>query len=219
MKLGPGQQRWAARVASWVIRFLGRAVRWRTEVPVATARLLAEERPVILAFWHGRLLMIPVAYLRAGRRRVNVLISEHGDGELISRTIAHFGFGSVRGSSRRGALKAMRDLIRKVQEGADFAFTPDGPRGPAHQVQSGVIDLARRTGYPILPVTYSVRRGKVFSSWDGFLLPRPFTRGVFCWGEPHWVDAGDDSERARADLETAMQQLTRHADELAGRTA
>jgi len=217
MKLGPRQQRWAARAASWVVRFLGRAVRWRTEVPAATSRLLAGDRPVILAFWHGRLLMIPVAYLRAGRRRVNVLISEHGDGELISRTIAHFGFGSVRGSSRRGALKAMRELIRKVQEGADFAFTPDGPRGPAQRVQSGVIDLAKRTGYPILPVTYSVRRGKVFASWDGFMLPRPFTSGVFCWGEPHWVEQGTDPEAARAVLERAMLELTHHADHLTGR--
>ncbi|MFP4616384.1 MAG: lysophospholipid acyltransferase family protein [Thiohalorhabdus sp.] len=219
MKLGPRQQRWAARLASWLVRFLGRSVRWRTEVPEATERVLRSDQPVILAFWHGRLLMIPIAYLRAGRRHVHVLISEHGDGELISRTIAHFGFGSVRGSSRRGALKAMRDLLRKVREGTDFAFTPDGPRGPAWEVQSGVIDLARRTGYPILPVSFSARHGKEFSSWDRFLLPRPFTRGVFCWGEPHWVAEEADLEAARAGLERSMQELTRHADRLVGRRA
>ena len=217
MKLTPRQQRWAARAVAWLVRLLGVTVRWRTEMPPATTRLLAAADPVILAFWHGRLLMIPVAYRRAGRRHVHVLISEHGDGELIARTIGHFGFDTVRGSSRRGALKAMRELIRKVRDGGDFAFTPDGPRGPAQTVQPGVIDLAGRTGYPILPVTYSTRGGKQFASWDRFLLPRPLTRGVFCWGEPHWVDAATDSEQARAALESAMQELTRHADRQVGR--
>lgn len=217
MKLSNRQQRWVAAAAAWWVRLLGVTVRWRTETPAATARLLAGPDPVILAFWHGRLLMIPVAYRRAGRRRVHVLISEHGDGELIARTIGHFGFDTVRGSSRRGALKAMRALIRKVRDGGDFAFTPDGPRGPAFQAQPGVIDLARRTGYPILPITFSTRGGKQFASWDRFLLPRPFTRGVFCWGEPHWVGPETDSETARAALEAAMVQLTDDADRRVGR--
>jgi hypothetical protein len=217
VKLSPRQQRWAARLAAGWIRLLGRTVRWRTETDPAAAELLASDRPVILAFWHGRLLMIPVAYLRAGRKRVHVLISEHGDGELIARTIAHFGFDSVRGSSRRGALKGMRELIRKVRDRGDFAFTPDGPRGPAFEVQPGVIDLARRTGYPILPVTFSSRGGKRFASWDGFLLPRPLTRGVFCWGAPHWVAEDTETEAARAGLEAAMRGLTDHADRQMGR--
>ena len=217
MKLSRRQQRWAARLAAGVIRLLGVTVRWRTQTPEATRALLAGSDPVILAFWHGRLLMIPVAYRRTGRRHVHVLISEHGDGELIARTIGHFGFDTVRGSSRRGALKAMRELLRKVRDRGDFAFTPDGPRGPAETVQPGVIDLARRTGYPILPVTYSTRGGKRFASWDRFLLPRPLTRGVFCWGEPHWVGGETDSERARAALEDAMQELTRQADQQMGR--
>jgi hypothetical protein len=206
-------------LTSWLVRLLGRTVRWRSEAPAEARALLAADQPVILAFWHGRLLMIPIAYLRAGRRHVNVLISEHGDGELISRTIAHFGFGSVRGSSRRGALRAMRDLIRKVREGGDFAFTPDGPRGPAFRVQPGVVDLAQRTGYPILPVTFSVRGGKEFASWDRFLLPRPFTRGVFRWGEPLWVTDEDDSEQARTELEARMCALTQEADRAMGRPA
>ena len=218
MKLSARQQRWLARAAAWWIRLLGWTIRWRTEAPEATRQLLAGHRPVILAFWHGRLLMIPRAYLGAGRKRVHVLISEHGDGELIARTIAHFGFDAVRGSSRRGALRGMRELIRKVRDGGDFAFTPDGPRGPAFEVQAGVIDLARRTGYPVLPVTFSTRGGRQFASWDRFLLPRPLTRGVFCWGEPWWVDDDTATEQARAGLEAAMRRLTEHADRTVGRT-
>jgi hypothetical protein len=209
--------RWAAVLAAATIRLLAWTGRWREQVPEATAELLASQRPVILAFWHGRLLMIPLAYLRRGRRRIHVLISEHGDGELISRTIGHFGFDSVRGSSRRGALKAMRELIRRMRDGGDFAFTPDGPQGPRYTVQPGVVDFARRTGYPILPVTFSARWAKVLGSWDRFMLPIPFTRGELAWGEPVWVGPDDeDSESVRARLETAMRELTRQADERMG---
>jgi len=217
VKLGPRQQRWAARLAAWVIRLLGWTVRWRTEVPAETARLLAGKAPIIMALWHGRLLMIPLAYRNAGRRHLNVLISEHSDGEVIARAIAHFGLDSVRGSTKRGALKGVREMIRRIQGGGDFAITPDGPRGPAFRVQPGIIDLARRTGYPILPVTFSARGGKQFASWDRFLVPRPLTRGVYCWGEPHWVGPETDAEEARAGLERAMRALNDHADGLVGR--
>lgn len=219
VKLSPRQMRWAAWAGAWTLRLLDRTVRWRIYAPESTRALLAGERPVILSLWHGRLLMIPTAYLRTGRRQVNVLVSEHGDGELISRTIAHLGLGSVRGSSRRGALRGMRELIRKARQGSDFAFTPDGPRGPAFQVQAGVVDFARRTGYPVLPVTFSARGAKEFDSWDRFMVPRPFTRGVVSWGEPHWVEQEADTETVRRELEADMRELTEEADRLAGRKA
>lgn len=217
MKLSPRQARWAGWAIAGLVRFLGRTVRWRAVIPAETRRLLDGSEPVILAFWHGRLLMIPTAYLRAGRRHVDVLISEHGDGELISRAISHFGFGSVRGSTRRGALRGMRELIRRLRAGGDFAFTPDGPRGPAFTVQPGVVDLARRAGYPILPVTFSARRGHTFSSWDGFFVPLPFTRGALCWGEPVRVEGDEDTDVARQRLEERMRALEDRAAAEVGR--
>jgi hypothetical protein len=218
VKLGPRQTRWAAALAAGLIRLLAWTGRWRERVPDAADELLDSGRPVILAFWHGRLLMIPLAYLRRGRRNIHVLISEHGDGELISRAIAHFGFDSVRGSSRRGALKAMRELIRRMRDGGDFAFTPDGPRGPRYEVQPGVVDFARRTGYPVLPVTYSARWAKVFGSWDRFMVPWPFTRGELTWGEPLWVGKAEETETARERLEVEMRSLTEGADRRMGRS-
>lgn len=217
MSLSSRQARWAGWAIAGVVRLLGRTVRWREVVPDKTRALLDRSEPVILAFWHGRLLMIPIAYLRAGRRHVDVLISEHGDGELISQGIRHFGFGSVRGSSRRGALRGMRELIRRLRAGGDFAFTPDGPRGPAFTVQPGVVDLARRAGYPILPVTFAARRGYTFSSWDQFFIPYPFTRGAFCWGEPLHVGADEETELARQRLEERMRALEDRAAAEVGR--
>lgn len=208
----------AALLAAGWIRLLGRSVRWWTVAPGETRALLSAPEPVILAFWHGRLLLIPVAYWRRGRRQVNVLISDHGDGELIARTIGRFGFGAVRGSTRKGALRGLRALIRRMGEGGDLAFTPDGPQGPACHVQPGVVDLARRSGYPILPVTFSTRGGWRLTSWDRFLVPRPLTRGVFCWGAPHWIGPETDREEARRDLEARMNALDEEADRLAGRS-
>lgn len=107
---------------------------------------------VIFAFWHGRQLMMPLAY--RGKQGY-VLISQHRDGELIHRLIQRFGFQSVRGSTTRGGGMAFRHLIRLAQNGGDLVVTPDGPKGPKEVVKPGVIRLAERTGLPIVPVTFA----------------------------------------------------------------
>jgi len=117
-----------------------------------------EGRHVIFAFWHGRLLMLPFAY--AGKE-VYVLISRSKDGELIARFGAHLNMHAVRGSSSRGGLSAIRDILRLHKKGVDFGFTPDGPRGPRHVVQQGVIEIARITGLPIIPLTFSASKKKL----------------------------------------------------------
>jgi lysophospholipid acyltransferase (LPLAT)-like uncharacterized protein len=140
------------RVAALLIR----SIRWTTRIrqegkePVLAA--LAAGRPFILAFWHGRLFLMPYAY---PGRRIAILISEHRDGEFISRTMARFGFSTARGSSTRGGSAGLREIVRRIRSGFDAAFTPDGPRGPRHVVQPGVITAARLSGAPIIPVTFS----------------------------------------------------------------
>jgi lysophospholipid acyltransferase (LPLAT)-like uncharacterized protein len=108
--------------------------------------------PYILAFWHGRLFLMPYAY---PGRRIAILISEHRDGELISRTMERFGFATARGSSTRGGALGLREVLRRLRDGYDAAFTPDGPRGPREVVQPGVIAAARLSGAPIVPVAFS----------------------------------------------------------------
>jgi lysophospholipid acyltransferase (LPLAT)-like uncharacterized protein len=164
------------------------------------------------AFWHGRLLMTPLVY---GGRGLKILISSHRDGELITRTVRRFGLETVRGSSTRGGIAGIKGLARALQEGYDVAIAPDGPRGPRFKVQPGIIQLARISGRPIIPFTFSAFPRKVFSSWDRFIIPFPFSRGVFVWGEPIWVDhaagAAEVEEKALL-LEKRLQELTEMAD-------
>ena len=171
-----------------------------------------EEDPVIVAFWHSRLLMMP---LLSRKRRVAILISRHRDGELIRRAISFFPIQVIRGSTTRGGAQALRGLARALREGSHVAVTPDGPRGPRNVAQIGTIVLAAKTERPIFPVTFNASRKRVFKSWDRFILPYPFSRGVFIWGEPIWVSRGESEtgiEEKRKALEWRLNQITAQAD-------
>ena len=196
----------------WIIKLLS----WSIRIEVINGQVYDERcrrgEPSIAAFWHGRLLMMPAGYRR---KRVTILISLHQDGELISRTVKYFGFRSIRGSATRGGFSAMRKMMRASKEGYDIAITPDGPRGPRYRVQNGIIELARRTGMTIIPVTFNSSRKKVFRSWDRFLLPYPFSRGVFIWGEPLLVPRQMNKgvfEQTRLLLERRLREITDRAD-------
>jgi hypothetical protein len=144
-------------IGAWLIRFLGRSNRFRTEGAAVVDDLYRQGKRIILAFWHDRQVMIPMAYRGP---EVYALISQHQDGELIHRIVARLGVGSVRGSTTRGGASALRRLIRLGRRGGDLAITPDGPRGPRHHAQIGVIQLAKATGLPIVPVTFSCSKKK-----------------------------------------------------------
>lgn len=139
-------------IGASMIRLLGKSMQVTVRGNEAVDELYREGKHIILAFWHGRQLMIPLAY---HGKEVHILISRHRDGELISQIMARFGYRSVRGSSTRGGMQALRHLIRLGRSGVDLAITPDGPKGPRQVAQAGVIHLAKATGLPILPVTFS----------------------------------------------------------------
>jgi lysophospholipid acyltransferase (LPLAT)-like uncharacterized protein len=189
---------------------------WSMRIKVVNGHIQDEYRrrgePAIGAFWHGRLLMMPAGYRG---NKLTILISLHQDGELISRTANYFGFKSIRGSTTRGGFSAMREMLKASREGYDIAITPDGPRGPRYHVQNGIIELARRTGMAIIPLTFSSSRKKLFRSWDRFLFPYPFSRGVFIWGEPVFVPRqmnGREFEFKRLLLERRLREITGRAD-------
>lgn len=139
-------------VGASIIRLLGKTMRLTVCGADVVENLYREGQHIILAFWHGRQLMIPLAY---HGREVHILISQHRDGELISRIMSRFGYHSVRGSSTRGGTAALRQLIKLGRSGVDLAITPDGPKGPRYVAQPGTIQIAKVTGLPILPLTFS----------------------------------------------------------------
>ncbi len=199
-------------LAYWVIKLLSWTIRIENINGHVHDDYLRKGRPLIFAFWHGRLLMMSTGYRGKG---VAIPISLHQDGEFISRTVTHFGFRSVRGSTTRGGFSAMREMLKASEEGYDIAITPDGPRGPRYRVQNGVIELAKRTGMVIIPVTFNASRKKVFRSWDRFLLPYPFSRGIFIFGEPLLVPQQMNKgvfEQTRLLLERRLRKITDQAD-------
>jgi lysophospholipid acyltransferase (LPLAT)-like uncharacterized protein len=112
----------------------------------------------IFAFWHGRLLLMPFAY--KPNKGAYIMISRHRDGEFVSRAVKYLGISSVRGSTTRGGISAFKKLVELTDDGYDIALTPDGPKGPRYKVQMGIIELAKLTGKPIIPLTYSASKKK-----------------------------------------------------------
>lgn len=183
---------------------------YRGEQVLADAR--AESGNYILAFWHSRLVMMPYVY--PGPRLV-VLASRHRDSVRLSRILRRFGLSIAYGSSSRGGVAGVRELLRRVRDGHDVGITPDGPKGPRRRVKAGVIATARFTGLPIIPVAFSSTRGRRLGSWDHTLLPYPFGRGLFLYGEPIRVPRDideDEQERLRQALEDELDRLTDEAD-------
>jgi lysophospholipid acyltransferase (LPLAT)-like uncharacterized protein len=154
-------------IGASVIRALGRSMRLDSQGYEQVDALYRQDRHIILAFWHAQQLMVPMGYRGM---QANVLISQHQDGEIIARIIARFGHRAVRGSSTRGGALALRELIRLGRSGADLVVTPDGPKGPRQVAKLGVVQLAKATGLPIVPLAFrcskknSLRVG--ISSWS-----------------------------------------------------
>lgn len=203
------------------IRFVRLTSRFDEEGP-GLADLLAhwrEGRPMVMCFWHGRLMMM-ARMRRLDLKQIHVLISVHSDGELIARTIENLGFSTIRGSSRKRGVAALRELLQVIEAGGSAAFTPDGPSGPRMRAQVGAIAAASRGGVPIFPISVSTRRGPLLRSWDRFLLATPFNRGLYLVGEALNVPAELDAEGMehwRLALEQALNDLTHDADRRMGR--
>lgn len=155
-------------------------------------RVLREAGPVVYTLWHGQ--MLPILY--AHGVRTGILISEHKDGEIISRIAEYFGCFGVRGSSSKGGTRALLEAASTIKSGTPMAFTPDGPRGPRHSYAPGALILAHRTGVPIVSITAHASSAWRLGSWDRFEIPKPFSRVTVSYALPRWV--GDSDVRAAA---------------------
>lgn len=198
-------------LAAFYIRLIWLTGRWQRQFHPEAQKLIDAGKPIILAFWHGRLLMMP--YIWPHKHNMNVLISEHRDGMLISRTIARFHLSTISGSSSRKALSAVREIMKKLKNGESVTFTPDGPRGPRHKAAPGIVAVAAATGVPIVPSAFSASPARILSSWDAFMLPYPFCRGVIMAGKPFTLAKDELSEDSLClEVETRMNNLQKQAD-------
>ena len=197
-----------------LVAVLASTLRWRAEGLEHLERVLAGGRQPIMAFWHGRIL--PATYYFR-RRGIVVMTSENFDGEWIAGIIRRFGYGTARGSTSRGARKALHQLTRDMAGGKPAAFTLDGPRGPAGVAQPGAVWLAKVTGNPVLPFHIETDRHWTLGSWDRTQVPKPFAHASIVVGAPIDVPRrADDTgiESARVILQDRLRALEHRALEL-----
>jgi lysophospholipid acyltransferase (LPLAT)-like uncharacterized protein len=168
------------------------------------------DKPVIVAFWHEHILMAPFHWrkLRKSKKNPNVfaMVSDHRDGEYIARIVNFLGIGTVRGSSGKGGVKALIAALKELRNGNDVAFTPDGPQGPRHSVADGIILAAQRSGASILPMRYEASRSWRLTSWDRFVIPKPFGTITFIARELISVK-GESADVARKQIRAALERL------------
>ncbi len=169
--------------------------------------LAKAKKPFIVSFWHYG--VIYIVYQARGIPYV-AMVSASRDGEYVSRILQSKGFATVRGSRNKGAIGAMKGLLREMKHGKTAVLVADGSQGPARKAQSGSILLAARTGASILPVGWAADRYKTFRSWDRTALPLPFARVIVRYGEPVHVPqgiSGDEVEKYRLQLEQALDEI------------
>lgn len=208
------------RFLSWLIWFVARAIFKTLRLHTENMEHLIPQKDqgAILVTWHGRT-FLAANVLR--NRGFWALISLSQDGELQNQIFRRFGFQTVRGSTGRGGVRGALQMVRKVQQGGVLAFTPDGPRGPTHKVQPGVILMAERSGAPIVPVGTSASWRLLMKSWDSYMIPLPFARAYFLVGEPLYVPPNLDEEARRfyaEKLERALNRIELEAERRAGHT-
>jgi len=221
----------AAGAVSFLIRVYLRLVRMTSSVNLVDLKnyedALAEGNGVLLAFWHGRLALMPFIrdYTDAD---VYMLISNHRDGEMIANGVKGFGLKFIRGSSdnkkkagtSKGGASAIAQMMAALKDGQAVGVTPDGPRGPRDEAQAGGLKIAPMANAAIIPVGASASRGRRFNSWDRFLAPAPFSKYCFVVGQPLRVPHNigpEDVAALRAALNDAINDVTARADELCGR--
>ncbi len=211
---------WMQTALAWFvalcIRFIYRTSRWEVDLHSKTEELATLNKSGIGVFWHSRLLMF--APFWEGKLNINMLISGHRDGLIIAKTIKFFGLGTIQGSSNRDSRAATSRLKNALENDEVIAFTPDGPRGPRMRLQQGCTRLSMAMVVPIVPMAFSVKRGPFLKTWDRFLLPFPFNRGIILCGEPISPQGFENRhEEFRLFVESKLIALTQEADRRCGR--
>ena len=205
------RERLLAILGSTILRLLFLTLRLDFEDRTGFTKNILKS-PVIMCFWHNRILGITLAFLRhypgKTRKGVNVLTSASRDGEILAQLVGQFGMDAVRGSSSRRGSRALRELIDLTENGCDIAITPDGPRGPRYSLGPGAISLAQLTSAPIAPVHARFSRCLRMKTWDGFIIPLPFSKVSVTVDDPIHLPRemnDEEFETARSRVESLLR--------------
>ncbi len=164
--------------------------------------------PSIFVFWHGELLMLPFAYRNYRKsKNIDVIVSQHHDGEIATRLLQMLGGDTIRGSSTRGGLKALKDSFKSLNLGRDIGITPDGPKGPRHSVADGAVVIAQKKNVPIITMNCKASKAWRLKSWDKFSIPKPFCTLDYYYSDPFYVT--DESLESAKDK--IKERLMKHA--------
>ena len=204
------KQRIGIHLADWafylLIKFIGQTIRYETEGWENFQKIERDAKIPIYAFWHNRIFAGTYFFRNRG---IVVITSQSFDGEYIARFIQRFGYGAVRGSSTRGGVGALVEMIRLMKRGVPMAFSIDGPRGPKYVAKTGAVILAKKTGNPLMPFVVESERFWTINNWDNLQIPKPFTRAKIFISEPIYVaaDAGEaEIENKRLDLQRKLDE-------------
>lgn len=176
----------------------------------------AAGRGCLLALWHGRMVLPMATHDKDG---YSILVSHSKDGELMHRLLRRFGYGTIRGSTSRGAPRALREMLRDLAAGGVVVVTPDGPRGPIHRMNAGLAWMSRATGFPVVSLGLATNRGWVLPSWDRFIIPKPFARVAIVYSPPRMCERAADEARMDAftnEVRDDLLEQARRASELVG---
>ena len=210
MKLESWPARLLLALGFGIYRLWARTLRLRVEDPHDVVGFVRQQ-PVIFAIWHNRLLMLPRVFDPSFPTRQSYgLISASRDGDMIANWIERAGYGTIRGSSSRKGVAALRQLLDTLAANGNVLFTPDGPRGPVYQVSQGVVFLAQKSGAPIVPIHMEYSSCWRMKSWDRFVVPRPFATLRAIFGAPIRIPPLDGPEQFEAEqlrLQNAMMSL------------
>ncbi|MFT3990093.1 MAG: lysophospholipid acyltransferase family protein [Luteolibacter sp.] len=200
----------------WIMKLWSWTLRYDVTDHAGITRRGSFPQPVILALWHNRIFAVPPIWYRCiGKfRPCVVLTSASHDGTILSRAMAVFGLGAVRGSSSRRAVAALIAMKRALKEGNDICITPDGPRGPRYEFQPGIVKIAESSGSPLIPMHARFHSAWRLKTWDRFVIPKPFSRVDFSFGEPLYVAPCADDPAFEAERKRIEDTLRAGADDV-----
>jgi lysophospholipid acyltransferase (LPLAT)-like uncharacterized protein len=207
----PLKERLTIRLADWafylLILLIGRTIRFEIEGWENFEAIANADKIPIYAFWHDRIFASTYFFRHRG---ISVMSSHSKDGEYTAHFIQRLGYRPIRGSSTRGAVGALVEMIRRMRQGGPMAFSVDGPKGPRYEAKAGAVHLAKKTGNPIMPFVVELRQYWTVGSWDLLQIPVPFTRARLTIAESIYVapdSTDEDVEKKLAELQVSLDAM------------